>query len=123
MIEDHKTQTIRYAYERFVELWTDQYTKWLRNREVTEEDRRHFDESWRLLMRYGAEGFFLDETTVPDDDVEVEIVNFFIWCYERDGWTNFRPYWKVLRVTWRNYKAMGLDIFFENTEGYGIARK
>ena len=123
MIEDHKTRTIQYAYERFIELSCDSYKRMLRADKVPDDVREHYDKMWTWLMEFGAEGFFLEATEAPDDEIEYEVANFFIWSYERDGWTTFRPYWQVLRVTWRNYKAMGLDMLFDSTEGYSVQKK
>ena len=123
MIDDHKTRTIQYAYQRYIEYLYDWYKTVLQEREVPEDERRSIDGMWSRLMQNGAEGFFVDEASVPEDEIDFEIANFFIWIYKRDGWTTFRPYWQVLRVTWRNYKAMGLDLFFESTEGYMVEKK
>ena len=90
--------------------------------EVSEEEQEQIDYMWSRLMQNGAEIFFLEETTVPADEIDFEIANFFVWIYKRDGWTTFRPYWQILRVTWRNYKAMGLDLFFESIEGYRVEK-
>ena len=122
MIDDHKTQTIKYAYRRFIEFSYSQYRTWLKTSEVPEDERKQIDNMWSRLMQNGAEGFFLEEAAVPVDEIDFEIANFFIWIYKRDGWTTFRPYWQILRVTWRNYKAMGLDLYFESTEGYQVAK-
>lgn len=123
MIDDHKTETLRYAYQQFIKYSCDQHRKWLQTSEVPEEDRACYDNMWRRLMKNGAETFFLEETEVPDDDVDVEIANFFIRVYARDGWTTFKPYFQILRVTWQNYKAMGLHIYFEDAESYSIRKK
>ena len=123
MIDDHKTRTIEYAYQRYIEYSYDWYKTVLQLSAVPEDERRSIDGMWSRLMQNGAEGFFVDEASVPEDEIDFEIANFFIWIYKRDGWTTFRPYWQVLRVTWRNYKAMGLDLFFECTEGYMVEKK
>ena len=122
MIDDHKTQTIKYAYELFTEFTCNQYKCWRGSSEVSEEEQEQIDYMWSRLMQNGAEIFFLEETTVPADEIDFEIANFFVWIYKRDGWTTFRPYWQILRVTWRNYKAMGLDLFFESIEGYRVEK-
>ena len=122
MIDDHKTQTIKHAYQRFTEFTCNQYTAWRKTSEVSEDEREQIDYMWSRLMRNGAETFFLEEAAVPADEIDFEIANFFVWIYKRDGWTTFRPYWQILRVTWKNYKAMGLDLFFESTEGYQVEK-
>ncbi len=122
MIDDHKTQTIKYAYERFIEFSCNQYKTWLKTSDVPEDERKQLDKMWARLMQNGAEDFFLEEAAVPGEEIDFEIANFFIWIYDRDGWTSFRPYWQILRVTWRNYKAMGLDLYFESTEGYSVEK-
>ena len=122
MIEDHKTQTIKHAYQLFTEFAYNQYKTYLTTSEVPESERKQIDGMWSRLMQNGAETFFLEETSVPDDEVDFEVANFFVWIYQRDGWTTFRPYWQILRVTWKNYRAMGLDMFFESTEGYHVER-
>lgn len=122
MIDNHKTETIKYAYQRYVEFSCNQFKTWVQTSEVPEDERNRMDSMWSRLMQNGAEGFFLEEAAVPEDEIDVEIVNFFIWIYSRDGWTTFRPYWQILRMTWRNYKAMGLDLFFESTEGYSVEK-
>lgn len=123
MIDDHKTQTIRYAYQRFIEFECNQYRRLLGVEEIPEDTQKCHDGMWVRLMANGAEAFFLAEAAVGEDDVDVEIANFFVWTYARDGWTTFRPYWQILRVTWRNYKAMGLDLFFESKEVYSRGRR
>ena len=120
MIDDHKTRTIEYAHQRFMEFECGQYRKWLNTKEVPEDSRKSYENMWTRLMLNGAEQFFLEETAADDDEIDYEIANFFVWIYARDGWTTFRPYWQILQVTWRNYKAMGLDLFFECTEDYSI---
>ena len=122
MIDDHKTQTIKYAYELFAEFTCNQYKCWRGSSEVSEEEQEQIDYMWSRLMQNGAEIFFLEETTVPADEIDFEIANFFVWIYKRDGWTTFRPYCQILRVTWRNYQAMGLDLFFESIEGYRVEK-
>ena len=122
MIDDHKTQTIRYAHEQFVEFTGSQYRAWRGTSEMSEDEREQIDEMWSRLMQNGAESFFLEEAAVPEDEVDFEIAHFFVWIYKRDGWTTFRPYWQILRVTWRNYKAMGLDLFFESTVSYRVEK-
>ena len=122
MINDHKTQTIKFAYQLFIEFSYDQYRTWLETSEVPEDERKQIDNMWSRLMQNGAEGFFLEEAAAPEGEVDFEIANFFVWIYKRDGWTTFRPYWQILRVTWRNYKAMGLDLYFESTEGYRVEK-
>ena len=122
MIDDHKTQTIKYAYELFTEFTCNQYKAWRGTSEVSEDEQEQIDYMWSRLMQNGAETFFLEEAAVPADEIDFEIANFFVWIYKRDGWTTFRPYWQILRVTWRNYKAMGLDLFFESTEGYQVEK-
>lgn len=122
MIDNHKTETIKYAYQRYVIFSCKQYKTWLQTSEVPEDERNTIDKMWSRLMQNGAEGFFLGEAAVPEDEVDVQIVNFFIWIYNRDGWTTFRPYWQILRVTWKNYQALGLDIYFERTEGYSVEK-
>lgn len=123
MIDDHKTQTIRHTYHLFTEFSCNQYKTLLATSEVPETERRQIDSMWSRLMQNGAEAFFLEEAAVPEDETDFEIANFFLWVYKRDGWTTFRPYWQILRVTWRNYKAMGLDLFFESTEGYSAVKR
>ena len=120
MTDDHKTRTIEYAHERFIEFECGQYRKWLNTNKVPEKKRKAYENMWSRLMQNGADTFFLEETTVPDDEIDYELVNFFIWIYGRDGWTTFRPYWQILGLTWRNYKAMGLDLYFERTEDYRV---
>ena len=122
MIDDHKTQTIKYAYQRFIEFSCEQYQTWRETSEVSEDEREQLDNMWSRLMQNGAEIFFLEEAAVPEDEIDFEIANFFVWIYKRDGWTTFRPYWQILRVAWRNYRAMGLDLFFESTEGYRVEK-
>ena len=122
MIDHHKTQTIKYAYELFTEFTCDYYKSWRGSSEVSEAEREQIDYMWSRLMQNGAEIFFLEEATVPEDEIDFEIANFFLWIYKRDGWTTFRPYWQILRVTWQNYKAMGLDLFFESIEGYRVEK-
>ena len=123
MIDDHKTQTIKYAYKQYVEISCKLYKTWLQTGEVPEDERERIDNMWSRLMQNGAEGFFLDEAAVPEDEIDFEIVDFFIWIYKRDGWTTFRPYWQILRVTWKNYKAVGLDVYFGSTEGYSVQKR
>jgi hypothetical protein len=123
LLNDHKTATIKYAYQRFIEFSCNQHKFFLGTREVPERERRIFDGMWSRLMQNGAEAFFLEEAAAPEDEVDIEIAHFFTWVYARDGWTTFRPYWKILRITWKNYKAMGLDLFFESTEVYSIKKR
>jgi hypothetical protein len=122
LIDDHKTRTIEYAYQRFTDFLYEDYRAYWKSNDVPEEDRKRIDSMWSRLMQNGAEGFFLEEAAVAEDEIDFEIANFFIWVYQRDGWTTFRPYWQILRITWRNYKAMGLELFFESTEGYYVEK-
>lgn len=123
MIDDHKTKTIAYAYKRFIEFQKDLHRRLLGSIEISDDDRKAYDSMWSRIMTNGAERFFLEETATPDSEIDFETVNFFIWIYERDGWTTLRPYWHALRVTWRNYRAMGLDMCFERTEDYRVRKQ
>ena len=73
MIDDHKTRTIQYAYQRYIEYSYDWYKTILQEREVPEDERRRIDGMWSRLMQNGAEGFFVDEASVPEDEIDFEI--------------------------------------------------
>ena len=79
-----------YAYQRFIEFSCTQYKDWLETSEVPEDERERLDSMWSRLMQNGAEGFFLKEAAVPEDEIDFEIANFFVWTYKRDGWTTIR---------------------------------
>jgi hypothetical protein len=118
LIDDHKTETIRYAHELYVEDSCREWSRLTGIEKIPDSLLEHYDEMWQGMMTCGAESFLLDVASTSDDEIDFELAHFFIRVYQRDGWIRFYAYWPILKVTWKNYKAMGLSMFFERSEDY-----
>ena len=116
MISKHATPNLFAAYVAFHRL--ERKTSVGCYDEAALADLQRIDCLWATLLEIGElRQFFTEDarTTTAnggyDCDIDYPAIHFLLWRYKRDRLNAER--WRNFRETWRNLKASGLDVFFE----------
>lgn len=116
MISKHETPNLFAAYLAFLRV--ERKTPAGCYDEETLVDLQRMDCLWRTLLEIGElRQFFTEDARTTTEnggylyDIDYPAIHYFLWRFKRDRC--IPECWRNFRETWRNLKAMGLDVFFE----------